>query len=82
MRSNLIYPIKDEVMLHDHHPECVSPVPSVILDDSVSVDLDPEVEGDQGPAKDPSEDMHHDRMIGREIEVRPSKQGVGDKVTT
>jgi hypothetical protein len=63
-------------MLHDHHPECISPVPSVILDDSVGVNLDPEVEGDKRPAKDPSEDVHHDRVIGGEIEVGPCEQRV------
>ena len=74
MRSNFVYPIKDKIMLHDHHPEGVSPVPSVIFDDSVGINLDPEVEGDQRPSEDPPEDVHEHRVVGWEIEIRPGEQ--------
>jgi hypothetical protein len=73
MRRNLIDSVKDQIMLHDHHPECISPIPSVILDNSMSVNLDPEVEGDQRPAKDPSEDVHEHGMIRREVKVGPGE---------
>jgi hypothetical protein len=81
MRSNLIHPIKDKIMLHDHHPESVSPVPSVIFHDSMGINLDPEVEGDQRPSEDPSENVHQYRLVGWEIEVRPGKQRVRKEIT-
>jgi hypothetical protein len=40
MGRNLIHPIKDKIMLHDHHPESVSPVPSVIFHDSMGINTD------------------------------------------
>ena len=61
-------------MLHDHHPKSVSPVPSVIFDDSVGINLDPKVEGDQRPSEDPPEDVHEHRVVGWEIEIRPCEQ--------
>ena len=67
-------------MLHDHEPECVSPIPRIIFDDTVSVHFDPEVEKDERPAKDPAEDVHRDRMVGREMEVGPGEARVCHKV--
>jgi hypothetical protein len=41
MRGDLVDPVEYQVVLHDHHPKCVSPVPCIVLDDPMSVDLDP-----------------------------------------
>lgn len=81
MRSYFVHTIENQVVLHDHHPECVSPVPSVILDDPMSIDFDPKIEGDQRPTKGPSEDVHEYGVVCREIKVRPGEKGVGYKVT-
>jgi hypothetical protein len=41
MRGDLVDPVEYQVVLHDHHPKCVSPIPCIVLDDPMSVDLDP-----------------------------------------
>jgi len=58
--TRLVYTIKHQFFLLDDQPKSVAPVPSVIFDDAMSVDLDPEVECDQGPPKDPTEEMGKD----------------------
>ena len=58
MRSNLVDSIKHQIVLGHQHPKGVTPVPCVILDDSMGIDLDPEIEEDQGPSKHPSKEMH------------------------
>lgn len=80
MRRNLVNTIKHQVVLHDHKPESIAPVPRIVLDDSVGVHLDPKVEQDESPTEYPTEDVHGDRMIGRKMEVGPSEAGVRDKV--
>lgn len=47
MGGNFVYTVKDEVVLHDHEPESISPVPGVVLDHPVSVHFNPEVEHDE-----------------------------------
>lgn len=76
MRGNLVDTVKDEVMLHDHHPERVTPVPSIVLDDSMGINLDPEIEDDERPAEHPSEDVHEDRVVGREMQIGPGEKRV------
>lgn len=80
MWSNFVYPIKYQIILHDHEPERIAPVPSVILDHAMGVNLDPEVEDDQTPAEYPAEDVHWDRVIGWKVKIGPSETRVGDKV--
>lgn len=46
----------------------------------MSVDLDPEVEGDQGPTKDPAEEMGKDGLVGREVKVGEGEEAVGEEV--
>lgn len=80
MRGNLVHAVKDEVVLHDHEPEGVSPIPGIVLDDAMGVHLNPEVEHNQGPAKHPAEDVCQDALVGWEVEVGPRKERVGGKV--
>lgn len=80
MRRNLIHAIKHEVALLNDEPERVAPVPRVVLDDAVRVDLDPEVEGDERPAECPAGDVREDGVVGREGEVRDGEERVGEKV--
>jgi hypothetical protein len=67
--SNFVHPVEDKVILEDHHPESVPPVPCIVFDYSVSVDLDPEVESDERPAECPAEDVGENGMVGGKVEV-------------
>lgn len=67
-------------MLHDHKPERISPIPGVIFDNPMGVHLDPEIEEDERPAKDPSEDVHSGRVTRGEMEIGPGEARIRDKV--
>ncbi len=67
MRCDLIYPVKNQVVLHDDQEECIAPVPGVVFDDSVCIHLDPQVKKYKGPAEDPAKDVHEYGVIGREV---------------
>jgi hypothetical protein len=81
VRCDLIDAIKDQIPLLDDKPEGVSPIPSVVLDDTMSVNLHPEVEADEDPTNDPAQDVCEDRLIGRKVEVGDRKQRIRQEVT-
>lgn len=78
--THLVNSVKHQFLLLDDQPESITPVPSVVFDDPMSVDLDPEVKGDQGPTKDPAEEMGKDGLVGREVKVGEGEEAVGEKV--
>jgi hypothetical protein len=62
--AHFVNTIKHQLFLLDDQPERVPPVPSVILDDPMSVDLDPQVEDDEDQAEYPTEDVSEDGLVG------------------
>ena len=80
MRGDLVHAIEHQIMLHDHQPECVSPIPCIVLDYTMSIHFDPEIEDDEYPSKDPAKDMGDGRVASRGMEVCPSEAGIRDKV--
>jgi hypothetical protein len=66
--TDLINSIKDQLLLLHNQPECISPIPSVVLDYPMRINLDPQVEGNQGPSDDPSEHVSEDGLVGWEME--------------
>lgn len=80
MRCDLINSIKHQFFLLDDQPKRIPPVPSVILDDSVSVDLDPEVEEDERPTNYPAGDVEEETVVGWDVEVGDGEEGVRDEV--
>jgi hypothetical protein len=78
--THLVNSVKHQFLLLDDQPESVTPVPSVVFDDPMSVNLDPEVKGDQGPTKDPAEEMGKDGLVGREVKVGEGEEAVGEEV--
>ena len=74
MRCDFIDAIKYQIPLLHNKPEGVSPIPSVVLDDTMSVNLHPEVEADEDPTDNPAQDVCEDGLIGRKVEVGDRKQ--------
>ena len=62
--AHFVNTIKHQLFLLDDQPERVPPIPSVILDDPMSVDLDPQVEDDEDRAEYPTEDVGEDGLVG------------------
>ena len=80
--TDLVHPIKDQLFLQDQLPKRISPIPTVIPNRLVGVDLDEDIGNDQRPAKDPTSDNAEDGFVGRKTELSARKERVGQKVAT
>jgi hypothetical protein len=78
MRSHLENTVKHEIL--QTQPESVTPIPSEIFNNPMSVHLDPNVETYQYPSPDPTEGMIEEGLRGREVEAGPAEDRVGEKV--
>ena len=76
----LINPIKDQLLLQNQLPKRITPIPTVISNRLVGVDLDEDISDDQCPAKDPACDDAEEGFIGGEAKLRASEEGIGQKV--
>lgn len=75
--THLVNPIEYQLFLLDDQPKGIPPVPSVILDDPMRVDLDPQVERDQRPAEDPAKGVGEDGLVRGKVEVGEGEEAVG-----
>ena len=78
MIAHLENSVKDEI-LHTRE-ERISPIPSVVLDDSMGINLDPEVEQHERSPADPSKNMEDEGMTGRELQQGKGEETVGEEV--
>lgn len=66
--------------MQDKLPERISPIPTVVPDCLMRIDLDKDVGNNQSPAKDPTSDNGEDGFICRESELCTGEQGIGQEV--
>lgn len=78
MRSKLEDSVECQVLVNE--VEEVTPVPRKVLDNSMGVKLDPEIEADESHATDPTRRCHDEHFVFRATAARKGKEAVRCKV--
>lgn len=60
MRGEIVDAVKDELLVEDRLVKGITPVPGIVLDDAMGINLDPEVEKDERGTADPAEEVPPD----------------------
>lgn len=80
LTAHLVNTIKHQLLLKDQLPKSVSPVPTIIPDRLVCVNLDKNVCDDECPSEYPTRDDGENGFIVREVQLGAGEQGIGEEI--